>query len=77
MKVFIQRKGDQTATEVSLADLLLNIATVSDRNDEMTIKINGEIYLLDTIEDIQKGEAKMQNFAAVSSPTESLETGKV
>ena len=81
MKVKIKKKGSDAVTEISLADLLLNVATVSDRNEEKTIKIDGETYLLDTIEDIQKDEEVKTDATPVStdtgSNTESNNSGEV
>jgi hypothetical protein len=72
MKVRIKKKGSEDYSEIQLADFLLGVSSVSDRGDERTININGETYLLDTIEDIQKEqEAEVNSEAIINSETTS------
>jgi hypothetical protein len=70
MKVKIKKKGSEDYSEIEFADFLLGVNSVSDRNDERTININGETYLLDTIEDLQKEkETEASSETSVSTET--------
>jgi hypothetical protein len=70
MKVKIRKKGSEECSEIGLADFLLSVSSVSDRNDERTINIGGETYLLDTIEDICK-EEKTEEVSEIVESSES------